>query len=122
KTKLPNYIALELPALALLVGLYFDAIAGKRGSRAATVSAACVPIFIGILAIAAAIFIRSNHVPTSVHAVLWELSAMGAAIFCGAIVTVVLLLYRQTEYVPYALGIAMLVAIDTLALFIAAQA
>jgi 4-amino-4-deoxy-L-arabinose transferase-like glycosyltransferase len=122
KTKLPNYIALELPALALLVGLYFDAIARKQGSRAATVSAACVPVFIGILAVAATIFIHSNHFPTNAHAVLWDLSAMGATIFCGAILTVILLLRRQTAYVPYALGAAMFLAVDTLAIFIVPQA
>jgi len=122
KTKLPNYIALELPALALLVGVYFDAIARKQGSRAATVSAACVPVFIGSLAVAAVIFIHSNHFTTSVHAVLWDLSVMGATIFCGAILTVILLLRRETAYVPYALGAAMLLAVDTLAICIVPQA
>ena len=62
KTKLPNYIALEFPALALVTALYFDSIVRKGVSRSAIVSAATVPVFIGALAFAIAAFSRDNRI------------------------------------------------------------
>jgi len=127
KTKLPNYLALEFPGFALLTGLYFDAVGRKGGSRAAAISAACVPVFIGGLAIAIVLFSRHNKLAPSLHAVFADLSVMGIAIFIGAIVTAVMLARNAArpllvDYAPYALGVAMLFAVDTLALFIIPQA
>lgn len=115
KTKLPNYIALEFPALALMTALYFDAIVRKGASRSAIISAVSVPAFIGMVAFAIWAFARDNRLtadPASVH----PLIAMGAAIFIGSLLTAVLLARRATIGVaPYALGATTLIAMDILA-------
>jgi 4-amino-4-deoxy-L-arabinose transferase-like glycosyltransferase len=116
KTKLPNYIALEFPALALLTALYFDAVVRKGRSRAALVSAATVPIFIGMCAIAIALFVRNNHLTSYALAVKPDLIQMGASIFVGSLVTAILLVGAPTtRLAPYALGVTMLVTVDILA-------
>lgn len=118
KTKLPNYIALEFPALALLAGLYFDALA-RDGSRrlAVIVSAATLPVFIALMAIAIVLFTRDNRLTADVHELLPDLMAMGASVAIGAVLTLVFVVRRQTlAYAPYALGIAMMVMVDVLAL------
>lgn len=118
KTKLPNYIALEFPALALLVGLYFDGLA-RDGSRrlAAIVSAATLPVFIGLMAIAIGLFTRDNRLTADVHELVPDLIAMGSSVAIGAVLTLVFVIRRQTlAFAPYALGIAMMVMVDVLAL------
>ncbi|HEY5257513.1 MAG TPA: glycosyltransferase family 39 protein [Candidatus Baltobacteraceae bacterium] len=117
KTKLPNYIALELPALALAVGLYFDHVARRGVNRAAVISAASVPIFIGLVAVAIGIFVRDNKFASAESALLPVLVGLGATIFTGAIVSALLLARdRFAAIAPYGLGVAMFVAIDVLAL------
>jgi len=116
KTKLPNYIALECPALALMVALYFDAVLRKGASRSIVVSAASVPIFIGMCAFAIAIFVRDNKLTASALSVAPDLIEMGLSIFIGSLITTLLLLRRSTmEWAPYALGAATLIAVDILA-------
>lgn len=116
QTKLPNYIALELPALALVVALYFDAVVKKGASRSIVISAASVPIFIGLVTIAIALFVRDNKLGSSALAVTPDLIAMGASIGIGSIVTAILLARRSTIAIaPFVLGAAMLVAVDILA-------
>lgn len=117
KTKLPNYIALEFPALALLVGLWFDDLANGRRRLAAIVSAATVPICIGLMAIAIALFVRDNKLAADVDKLLPDLTAMGTSIAIGAIVTLICVFReRLVEYAPYALGISMLVMVDVMAI------
>ena len=117
QTKLPNYVALEFPALALVVALYFDAVVKKGASRSIVISAATVPIFIGLVAIAIALFVRDNKLGSSALAVTPDLIAMGASIGIGSIVTALLLARRSTIAIaPFALGAAMLVAVDILAI------
>ena len=116
QTKLPNYVALELPALALVVALYFDAVVKKGASRSIVISAASVPIFIGLVTIAIALFVRDNKLGSSALAVTPDLIAMGASIGIGSIVTAILLARRSTIAIaPFVLGAAMLVAVDILA-------
>lgn len=115
KTKLPNYVALEFPALALVVGLYVDAVVRKGASRSIVLSAASVPIFIGLVAIAIVIFVRDNALGASALQLEPDLVQMGASIALGAIVTTVLFMRRDTiAAAPYALGAAMIVAVDIL--------
>ncbi len=116
QTKLPNYIALEVPALALVVALCFDAAVKKGASRSIVLSTASVPIFIGLCAIAIILFVRDNKLGSSAQAVTPDLIQMGASIGIGAIVTAILFARRTTmEAAPYVLGFAMLVAVDILA-------
>jgi 4-amino-4-deoxy-L-arabinose transferase-like glycosyltransferase len=116
QTKLPNYIALELPALALVVALYFDAVVKKGTSRSVVVSTASVPIFIGLCAIAIVLFVRDNKLGSSALAVAPDLVQMGASIGIGSIIAAFLFARRTTmESAPYVLGFAMLIAVDILA-------
>ena len=78
QTKLPNYIALELPALALLVALWFDRVAEGEGRRAALVATAVVPLTIGAVAFAIALFARDAHLVAGTEAVMGALLWMGS--------------------------------------------
>jgi len=115
KTKLPNYIALEFPALALITALYFDAVVRRGVSRSAIVSAASVPAFIAMVAFAIATFTRDNRITESAQSFIPDLFAMGIVIFVGSLLTAFLLLRRSTEGIaPYALAAATIVTIDIL--------
>ncbi len=117
KTKLPNYVALEFPALALMVALYFDSVVRKGLSRSAIVSAASVPVFIGMVAVAIALFVRDNHLMTGALNVMPDLVVMGSTIFAGSLLTAILLSLRPTVGVaPYALATATALAMDILAI------
>ncbi|MDQ6932249.1 MAG: glycosyltransferase family 39 protein [Candidatus Eremiobacteraeota bacterium] len=117
RTKLPNYIALELPGLALLVGLYFDSVIGRYQRRSILVSAAIVPLTIGMLAFAITAFSHNNRLTGDMQNFLPNLIAVGAAIFIGSIVTMALLRTDRTaEFAPYALGAATLGGVVILAL------
>ena len=117
QTKLPNYVALELPALALVVALFFDAVVVKGSSRSIVVSAASVPIFIGLCAIAIVLFVRDNKLGASALAVTPDLVQMGASIGIGSLIAAVLFARRSTiAAAPYVLGAAMVVAVDILAI------
>ncbi|MBC5829598.1 MAG: glycosyltransferase family 39 protein [Candidatus Eremiobacteraeota bacterium] len=117
KTKLPNYIALELPGLALLVGLYFDSVIRRHQRRSLWISAAIVPLTIGMLAFAIAVFSHNNRLTADMQNFSPNLIAVGAAIFIGSIVTIALLCADATaEFAPYALGAASLGGVVILAL------
>ena len=116
KTKLPNYVALEFPALALLTALYFESVTRKGFSRSAVVSAATVPVFIGLIAIAIWMFSRDNRLGAGMEALKPDLLAMGLTIFLGSLLTAIMLLRGQlVSYALYALAASMMVAMDILA-------
>ena len=117
KTKLPNYIALEFPAFALVIALYFDGVVRRGSSRSVIYSAATVPIFIGLCAVAISLFVRDNKLTASALSVAPDLIEMGTSIFIGSVVTTILLARKSTLAIaPYALGAAMLIAVDILAI------
>jgi 4-amino-4-deoxy-L-arabinose transferase-like glycosyltransferase len=116
ETKLPNYVALELPALALVTALYFESVARKGGSRSAIVSAATVPVTIGALAFAIWLFTRNNRLTLEIARAIPPLVGMAAAIFAGSLLTAVLLTRPKTaRLAPYALAAAALIAVDLIA-------
>ena len=118
KTKLPNYIALEFPALALLVALYFeDAVVSERNrSRALLISALAVPVTIAMVALAIVWFSRDNRLTGDLHSVALDLVFMGGAIFLGSVATAGLLRRPATmEWAPYVLGGATALAVLFLA-------
>ncbi|HVA26789.1 MAG TPA: glycosyltransferase family 39 protein, partial [Candidatus Baltobacteraceae bacterium] len=116
RTKLPNYIALEFPAFALVTALYFEAVVKKGASRSVVISSLCVSVTIGMCAIAIALFVRDNRLASSALAIAPDLAVMGTSIFAGSIVTAVLFARREWMGIaPYGLGAAMLVAVDVLA-------
>ena len=124
KTKLPNYIALELPALALLVALYFDEVVERVRSRSALISTAAVPVFILLLGIAIVWFSRDNRLTGDLHSVAINLIYVGGAIFVGSIAAFFILLasQRARAAAPYVLGVAMVLAVGFLALLALPQA
>ena len=116
-TKLPNYLALEFPALALLTALYFEGVVRRGGTRSAVISASAVALTIGTLAFAIAMFVRSNALDATVSQVVPALTAMGAVVFVGSLSAALLFALRTcVGGAPYALAVTMLVAVDVLAL------
>jgi 4-amino-4-deoxy-L-arabinose transferase-like glycosyltransferase len=105
QTKLPNYVALILPALAILVALWFErfATAGKRWPG--IVSAATIPLFIGALAFAIDAFIRSNRLEMVSHVVVAQFAGLGVAMLAGSLVTLAAVTRRRwARAAPYLLG------------------
>jgi hypothetical protein len=110
QTKLPNYIALELPALAIVVAVWFDRVADRRPRRAALVWTAVVPVLIVMLAVALAVFSRDNKLSTYLAQVGPALTALAGAILAGSIACFVLLTTRSKAWLgPFALGAASVV-------------
>ena len=116
RTKLPNYVALELPALALVTALYFEAVVVKGAMRSAVISAATVPVTIGALAVAIWLFTRNNRLTAEISLAVPPLLAMAVAIFAGSLLTAVFFTRARTlRAAPYALAFAAVVAVDVLA-------
>ena len=82
RTKLPNYVALEFPALAAITALYFDAVVRKGGTRSAILSAATVPFTIGALALAIALFTRNNRLTFEVAGAVPAAARHGSRDLC----------------------------------------
>jgi 4-amino-4-deoxy-L-arabinose transferase-like glycosyltransferase len=85
QTKLPNYIALELPALAIVVGVWFDRVADRSDRRAALAWTAVVPVLIVLLALALAVFSRDNKLTAYLGEVRPALLALAGTILAGSI-------------------------------------
>jgi len=116
RTKLPNYIALEFPALALITALYFENVVRREGSRSAVISAATVPVTIGALGFAIVVFTSNNRLTSEIAAAVPPLFAMASAIFAGSLLTAMLLARRKSaQMAPYALAIVATFAADVLA-------
>jgi len=117
-TKLPNYVAVELPALAILVALWFDRLVLGEHRRTAVIATAVIPLTIGAVAIAIAVFARDAHILAGAEAVRGDLSIMGAIIFIGSIATLVVLWMQRTETAPYVFAATAIVMV-TYTVFVA---
>jgi 4-amino-4-deoxy-L-arabinose transferase-like glycosyltransferase len=117
-TKLPNYLAVELPALAILVALWFDQLAQGEHRRSAMIATAVIPLTIGAVAIAIAAFARDAHILAGAQGLIGDLSIMGAIIFIGSIATLVFLWMDRTESAPYVFAATAIVMV-TYAIMIA---
>jgi 4-amino-4-deoxy-L-arabinose transferase-like glycosyltransferase len=105
-TKLPNYVALQLPALAILVALWFERVRAGQDRRAAVISAATIPVFVGCVAFAIGAFSRSNRLDVDLAAVSHQLVFLGAAMLAGSVLTVVAIARRGTaHWSPYVLAL-----------------
>ncbi len=93
-TKLPNYVALLLPALAILVALWFERVAAGAQRRAAVISAATIPLFVGCVGVAIALFSRSNRLDVDTAVLDPQLLFLGAAMLVGSLLTVAALARR----------------------------
>lgn len=122
RTKLPNYVALELPALAVLVALYFESAVERMRSRSALISTAAVPLTIFMVAVAIVLFSRDNRLTVELAVAARSLIWVGAAIFAGSIISFVTLLNRRNAYAaPYVLALAMVAAFGLLAFIVLPQ-
>jgi 4-amino-4-deoxy-L-arabinose transferase-like glycosyltransferase len=114
QTKLPNYIALEFSALAIVVALWFEQIDGGEDRRAAPISAAFLPLTLAAIAFAVAVFGSKNKLPIAELAP--QLLTLGAGMFAGSLATVAaLLLPRWRSAAPYVLGATSLVLVSFIA-------
>ncbi|HWT06025.1 MAG TPA: glycosyltransferase family 39 protein [Xanthomonadales bacterium] len=104
-TKLPNYIALLLPALAILVALWFERVRAGADRRAAVISAATIPVFIGCVAFAIGAFSRSNRLDVDLAALNGQLVVLGVTMLAGSVLTAVAIARRNTAaWSPYVLA------------------
>jgi 4-amino-4-deoxy-L-arabinose transferase-like glycosyltransferase len=105
QTKLPNYIALMLPALAIVVALWFERLSDAVDRRAAIGSALTIPLFIGALGVAIAVFIHTNHLESATAIVGPQVEILGVAMLLGSLVTVAAIATRGWNWLaPYLLG------------------
>lgn len=107
KTKLPNYIASALPAMAWLVALWWERALNAGRLRAARISAAAVPITILLVAVAIALFARTMHFTRQTTWLMPYLIVLGSIVFAGSLLTFVMLwLSRVRALAPLALACA----------------
>jgi 4-amino-4-deoxy-L-arabinose transferase-like glycosyltransferase len=112
QTKLPNYIALEFPALAMCVGLWFDGITARTRRRAALWWTVLVPFSILGVAFAISVFSRNMHLTAAMQQSLGALTFLGGVILVGSVVCFVMLLTpRSARWAPYALATASLLSV-----------
>lgn len=103
QTKLPNYIALILPALAIVVGLWFKMLGDGRDRRAGLISAAVVPLTVGCIAFAIVAFSHSNKL--AISAVGPQLLTLAVGMLAGSIATVIVMSSeRARPAAPYVLA------------------
>jgi 4-amino-4-deoxy-L-arabinose transferase-like glycosyltransferase len=105
-TKLPNYVAMILPALAILVALWFERVRNGADRRAAVISAATIPVFVGCVAFAIGAFSRSNRLDVDLAVLNHQLLFLGIAMLAGSVLTVVAIARRSTApWSPYVLAL-----------------
>jgi 4-amino-4-deoxy-L-arabinose transferase-like glycosyltransferase len=105
QTKLPNYVALMLPALAIVVALWFERVSDASDRRWAISSALSIPLFVGGLGVAITIFIHTNHLEDATAIVGPQAEILGAAMLIGSLATVLAIATRRWNWLaPYVLG------------------
>jgi 4-amino-4-deoxy-L-arabinose transferase-like glycosyltransferase len=105
QTKLPNYIALVLPALAIVVALWFERLLAGQARRSAVVSAATIPLFVAALGFAIDLFVRNNRLEFAAGILGPPFAVLGVAMVAGSLVTVLAIAVpRWTFVAPYVLG------------------
>ena len=105
QTKLPNYIALMIPAQAMLVAIWFDGVVDRGDRRWALAWAAFVPATIGGVAIAIRLFSQSNRLSADLHTIVGDIAWLGVTTLTGSILCFCLLVARRTApFAPLALA------------------
>ena len=123
RTKLPNYIALEFPALAVLAALYIDDALELARTHALRFSAAAVPVTMLLLGVAIEIFSRENRLTGDLRGAATDAIYVAAAIAAGSVGAFCLLLSRRSRTAaPYALAASMLVAVTLISVVALPQA
>jgi 4-amino-4-deoxy-L-arabinose transferase-like glycosyltransferase len=116
QTKLPNYIALEFPALAIIVALWFERISAGEDRRAALYSAVVVPLTVGCITFAASVFTRDNHLTNATAAVAPQLFTLVVGMLAGSIATVIAIAFtRARPAAPYVLAFTSVLLVNFIA-------
>jgi 4-amino-4-deoxy-L-arabinose transferase-like glycosyltransferase len=119
QTKLPNYIALELPALAILVAIWFDEVSLGAHRRAAIASALIVPVALGSVAVAVVLFTSQHRFNDALAAIVDDVRVLGIVMGGGALMTFIFLLRAAwAARAPYALAGATATALLLIALVV----
>jgi 4-amino-4-deoxy-L-arabinose transferase-like glycosyltransferase len=119
QTKLPNYIALELPALAILVALWFDRVSVGAYRRAAIASALIVPLALGSVALAMILFSSAQRFDAVLGAIVGDVRILGIVMGAGALMTFVSVLRPSSApRAPYWLASATVVTLLLIALVV----
>jgi len=117
KTKLPNYIALELPAFAILVAVWFDRASAERDRRSMLAWTAVVPLTIAGIAFALAAFSHDNRLTADFQAIRLDFIALGCVILLGSAACFGMLLSSRTAaFAPFGLGAASVATMLVIAL------
>ncbi len=112
KTKLPNYIALELPAFAILVALWFARAVDRVDRRAALAWTAVVPVTICGIAFAIWAFSHDNKLIADLQQIRNDFLALGFVMLFGSLACFALLLVRRVAWLaPFALAAASVVVV-----------
>jgi len=105
KTKLPNYIALELPAFAILVALWFDRAVDRVDRRSALAWTAVVPVTICGIGFAIWAFSHDNKLIADLQQIRNDFLALGFVMLFGSLACFGLLLKRRLAWAaPFALA------------------
>ncbi len=101
RTKLPNYIALEWPALAILTALWFDRVSVGQARRTAIIAVAAMPFTIASVAIALVIFSRNGRFGAELAAVQPDLLILAVTTIVGSLLTLATITARRERWAPY---------------------
>ncbi len=116
KTKLPNYIALELPAFAILVAVWFDRVAERSERREALAWTALVPVTIVGLGFAMSAFSHDNRLTADLAQIRADFIDLGVVILLGSLACFACLLTRRWAWAgPFALGAASVLVMTIIA-------
>jgi 4-amino-4-deoxy-L-arabinose transferase-like glycosyltransferase len=116
KTKLPNYIALQLPAFAILVAVWFDRTADRADRRAARAWTALVPVTIVGLGFAMSAFSHDNRLTAALAQIRVDFIELGGVILLGSVACFGCLLVRRWAWAgPFALGAASVLVMTIIA-------
>jgi 4-amino-4-deoxy-L-arabinose transferase-like glycosyltransferase len=119
QTKLPNYIALEIPALALLVALWFEQVSYGRERAWAIVSGLIVPLTLAAVIVAVIVFTQQHRFDATLAAIADDLRLLGLLMGGGAFLTLLFLLRAQwAARAPFALASATVGALLLIALVV----
>lgn len=119
QTKLPNYIALQLPAFAIMIAIWFDDVVRRDDRRAALAWTAVVPFTIAGLAFAIWAFSRDNKLTPDLSVLYGAATGATEAILIGSALCFVLLLRKSTAWLgPFVLGATSVATLLILAIVI----
>lgn len=122
QTKLPNYVALTLPALAIIVALWFERVAVGHDRWSAVAWAATIPLFVGTLGFAIGQFVRTNRLESTGPLLARGFEGVTHVMAVGSLLAVLALLQRRWMLAaPYVLAATTTAVVLFIAFFAATE-